>query len=114
MSRVLLGTFGGALLVMGIIMIPYPGPGWLVVFAALALLSREFHWAKRLRDHAKGFYDKWEDWLARQPFAIKSIFWLATATLVIVTIWISNGYGVLHHIFIPSVDADWLYSPFAR
>lgn len=40
---------GGLLLVAGVIMIPGPGQGWATVFLALAVLSTEFSWARRVR-----------------------------------------------------------------
>src|SRR5215468_10502274 len=43
--RIGVGVLGGLVLVAGILMIPYPGPGWLVVFAGLAVLATEFAWA---------------------------------------------------------------------
>lgn len=47
--RVGVGIVGGLLLVAGIIMIPGPGQGWATVFLALAILSTEFSWARRVR-----------------------------------------------------------------
>jgi uncharacterized protein (TIGR02611 family) len=53
-------------LVAGIIMIPYPGPGWLVVFIGLAILGTEFDWARRLLSYARSRYDRWNAWQHRQ------------------------------------------------
>jgi tellurite resistance protein TerC len=39
---------GTSLLVIGLIMIPAPGPGLVVVFVALAILGNEFAWAREL------------------------------------------------------------------
>ncbi|WP_369794636.1 PGPGW domain-containing protein [Kutzneria sp. 744] len=36
---------GFAVLALGIVLIPYPGPGWLVFFAGLAILATEFTWS---------------------------------------------------------------------
>lgn len=44
---------GFALLALGVVLIPLPGPGALVIFAGLALLAREFVWAERLLHRAK-------------------------------------------------------------
>jgi uncharacterized protein (TIGR02611 family) len=41
---ILLG--GWALVLAGILLIPLPGPGWLVVGLGLLLLSRESRWAR--------------------------------------------------------------------
>lgn len=46
-------TVGVALLIAGVILIPLPGPGLLVILAGLAVLSVEYHWARRLRDEAR-------------------------------------------------------------
>jgi uncharacterized protein (TIGR02611 family) len=39
---------GFAILLAGLIMLLTPGPGWPAIFAGLAILATEFHWAKRL------------------------------------------------------------------
>jgi uncharacterized protein (TIGR02611 family) len=44
---------GFTLLVIGVIMLVTPGPGWLVIFLGLTLLAAEFVWAKRLMDRMK-------------------------------------------------------------
>lgn len=35
---------GGLLLILGLILIPLPGPGFLVIFAGIFVLSLEFAW----------------------------------------------------------------------
>ncbi|MEV4923494.1 TIGR02611 family protein [Streptomyces roseoverticillatus] len=37
---------GLAVVVAGIIMLPLPGPGWLVIFAGMAIWATEFVWAQ--------------------------------------------------------------------
>jgi len=44
---------GIVVILIGIPMIPLVGPGWLVVFTGLAILSSEFEWAGRLRDRIR-------------------------------------------------------------
>lgn len=48
------GLVGILVILIGIPMIPLFGPGWLVVFTGLAILSTEFPWAGRLRDRILG------------------------------------------------------------
>lgn len=43
-------AIGLPLIGLGIILIPLPGPGLLVMLAGLFVLSLEFDWAKRRRD----------------------------------------------------------------
>ena len=40
-------------MLIGIVMLVTPGPGWLVIFLGLGLLAAEFVWAKRLMDRMK-------------------------------------------------------------
>ncbi|TJZ41891.1 TIGR02611 family protein [Streptomyces piniterrae] len=37
---------GLAVVVVGVIMLPLPGPGWLVIFAGMAIWATEFVWAQ--------------------------------------------------------------------
>lgn len=37
---------GLAVVIIGIIMLPLPGPGWLVIFAGMAIWATEFVWAQ--------------------------------------------------------------------
>ena len=44
---------GFTLLLLGLIMLITPGPGWLTIGLGLALLGAEFVWARRLLDRLK-------------------------------------------------------------
>src|SRR5262249_61548682 len=46
--RVRIAGLGLIVVVAGIILLPLPGPGWLVVFAGIAIWATEFVWAERL------------------------------------------------------------------
>lgn len=39
--------FGGALMILGVILIPLPGPGMLVMLLGLGVLATEYEWARR-------------------------------------------------------------------
>ena len=52
--RWLIIVFGGLVTVVGLILIPVPGPGGLpVTLAGLAILATELPWAKRLMENLK-------------------------------------------------------------
>lgn len=108
-KKVGIGLVGGIVLLVGIILIPYPGPGWLVVFAGLGILSTEFDWARRVLAYARHKYDAWSAWVSRQNIAIKSLIWLLTAAVVVVTIWLLNGYGLINQVL--GLGWDWVKSP---
>ena len=44
---------GFTLLLVGVVMLVTPGPGWLVIFLGLGLLAAEFVWAERLMKRIK-------------------------------------------------------------
>ncbi len=56
--RVVNVVVGFFLLAAGAVMLVTPGPGWVAIFAGLALLAREFEWARRLLDRAKQAFAK--------------------------------------------------------
>ncbi len=52
MKRAVVAVLGVALLLIGIALLVLPGPGFLLIAAALALLATQFDWAKRPLDYA--------------------------------------------------------------
>jgi uncharacterized protein (TIGR02611 family) len=48
-KRILVIVSGSAVVIAGVAMLVLPGPGFLVIFAGLAILATEFDWADRLR-----------------------------------------------------------------
>jgi len=51
--RIFRVVVGFTLLLVGLVMIFTPGPGWLVILLGLGLLAAEFVWARRLMDRIK-------------------------------------------------------------
>jgi uncharacterized protein (TIGR02611 family) len=108
-KRVGVAIVGGLVVVVGIVAIPYPGPGWLIVFAGLAILATEFEWAQRILDHARGKYDQWQEWLKKQNLVIRLSILIATGLIVITTMWLLNVLSFVNLIFHSNVT--WLNSP---
>lgn len=52
-KRFLRILFGFTLLILGVVMLVTPGPGWLTIILALGILAAEFVWARRLLDRMK-------------------------------------------------------------
>lgn len=110
--KTLIALLGWSVLLLGMVMIPYPGPGWVIVFVGLSILAKEFEWASDMHDFVRRKYDEWYAWIARQPGYVRVIFWCLTALTVIITVWLVNGYGLLSSWL--NLDIDWLSSPFVR
>ncbi|MDN5860465.1 MAG: TIGR02611 family protein [Pseudonocardia sp.] len=101
---------GAAVLVVGIIAIPYPGPGWFIVFAGLAILASEFTWARRLLHYARGKYDAWTEWLSRRSPTVRILVIAATALIVVATLWLLNAFWLVAE-WVGVTDWMWLRSP---
>jgi uncharacterized protein (TIGR02611 family) len=108
--RVGVAVLGGIVLVAGVVMIPYPGPGWLVVFAGLAILASEFHWARRVLHFARAKYDAWTDWLGRQSLLVRLMVLALTGLVVLVTLYLLNAFYLVARLV--GLGAwTWLQSP---
>ncbi len=68
--RVLITLLGIGVVVIGLILVPLPGPGWLIVFLGLTLLGTEYSWARRvlgwLRRVLARFWERWNAWRAQR------------------------------------------------
>jgi uncharacterized protein (TIGR02611 family) len=111
-KRVFTAVIGGAVVVIGAVLIPYPGPGWLIVFSGFAILATEFAFAARALDWLKVKYEAWVNWLKRQNRTIQGLVLMATGLVVIVTLWLLNTYGLINSLL--HLEWDWLQSPFFR
>lgn len=98
-KKVGVGVLGGLVVLIGLILVPYPGPGWLIVFGGLAILSSEFEFAARALEFAKGKYDAWASWLKGQNLFIKICVLAFTGLVVLATLWLLNAFGIIVNIF---------------
>jgi uncharacterized protein (TIGR02611 family) len=80
--RVVVAIIGFAIIVTGLALIPLPGPGWLIVFGGLAVLSTEFVWAERLLHFARSKVRGWTEWVLRQSLALRALIGLVGLAFV--------------------------------
>jgi uncharacterized protein (TIGR02611 family) len=85
--KIIVGVLGAAIIVTGLIMVPFPGPGWLVVFAGLAVLATEFAWASRLLHIAKEKLVAATDWLKRQNWFVRIVAGALTLIVAAAIVW---------------------------
>jgi uncharacterized protein (TIGR02611 family) len=111
-KRIITGILGALVVLVGIVMIPYPGPGWLVVFAGFAILATEFEFAARTLEWLKERYEGWVNWLKKQHLSIQILVLGFTGLVVLVTIWLLNAPGMVNAFF--DLGLDWLTSPLFR
>jgi uncharacterized protein (TIGR02611 family) len=82
---------GVAVIVIGIILLPLPGPGWLIIFAGLGILATEYEWAARLLSWARAHVRRWTQWIAAKPLWVRVILGVVTFIVVaaiVVAAWI--------------------------
>lgn len=64
---------GGVIVLLGVVLIPAPGPGWLIVFAGLGILATEFAWAQRVLLFAKVKVSAWTHWIMAKPLWLRGV-----------------------------------------
>lgn len=70
--RILVTLLGLAVIVVGIVLLPLPGPGWLIIFAGLGILATEYAWAARLLHRTRRYVEAWTRWALRQPPLVRA------------------------------------------
>jgi uncharacterized protein (TIGR02611 family) len=94
--RVGITLLGVAIILVGIVLLPLPGPGWLVIFAGIGVLGTEYAWAARLLTAVRSRVKAWTDWTRAQSrpvrLAIGAAGLLVLAAVVVVGLVL---YGVL-------------------
>jgi uncharacterized protein (TIGR02611 family) len=79
-GRIVLQTtvavIGTTVVVVGAVLIPLPGPGWLIVLTGLAILAAEFAWARRLLAFARARLEAWWRWVGRQHILTRALIGL--------------------------------------
>jgi uncharacterized protein (TIGR02611 family) len=87
--RIGVGVLGSLIVAAGIVMVPFPGPGWAVVILGLAVWAVEFSWAKRALEFTKRHVQSWTRWLGRQNWPVRILVGLATFLFVCLIVWAS-------------------------
>jgi uncharacterized protein (TIGR02611 family) len=60
--QVVIFLLGLAVVAGGVVMLPLPGPGWLIIFAGIGLWATEFPWAQRVLRWTKRQLMEWAHW----------------------------------------------------
>ncbi|MFT3663389.1 MAG: TIGR02611 family protein [Gordonia sp. (in: high G+C Gram-positive bacteria)] len=97
---------------VGIVTIPYPGPGWAVVFVGLLILSQELEWAARLRHWIMEKLNRlYSDHIDGNRLAQAGLG-IATCAIVLLTLWLTGALSLAGGWV--GLDWAWLSSPFSR
>ena len=98
---------GLIIVVSGLLLVPLPGPGWIIVFAGLALWGSEFEWAQRLLDWVKTKVREWNDWVRARPLWVQGLAALATFAAILAIFWLLFRISGVPA-FLPDAAEGWL------
>jgi uncharacterized protein (TIGR02611 family) len=87
--KVVVGVVGALVVGLGIVLLPLPGPGWLVIFAGFGIWTIEFPWAKRLFHFVNRHRQRWTVWLREQPRSTRIGLGVVVLILAVAVIWLS-------------------------
>ena len=94
---------GALVFAIGVVLIPFPGPGWLIVLAGLAIWALEFVWAQRLLHFTRSQLEKWWRWLRQQNMLVRLLAGLVGLVFVVSIVWLSLRFSL----GVRSLDEFW-------
>ena len=80
------------MVIVGLLMVPFPGPGWFVVILGLLILGSEFVWARRLLGVVRVQVRAWTEWMGRQSWYVRLAVGLATAAFVGLVLYLTARF----------------------
>jgi uncharacterized protein (TIGR02611 family) len=96
--RSLVGLTGLVIVILGLILVPLPGPGWLIVLTGIAIWAIEFMWARRLLRFTTAQLYRWNSWQRGLHWLIRVPLLAAfVAALLVITaagLWLSIKQGL--------------------
>jgi uncharacterized protein (TIGR02611 family) len=100
--KIVVGVAGLAVVMLGLILVPLPGPGWLIVLLGLSIWAIEFAWARQLLEFTRRQVYGWTRWVTRQPWPVRILVGLVGMAFVAVVVWqslkISLGVDVVERV----------------
>ena len=107
--RVAVGVIGLAVVVVGVVALPAPGPGWAIIFLGLGILATEFEAAHRILVWVRARYQAWVHWMGRQRRITRLLVMTAILLLVAVCAWFVGAFALVGSWL--RLDWQWLGSP---
>jgi uncharacterized protein (TIGR02611 family) len=90
--RIGVTILGVGIIAGGIVLLPLPGPGWLIIFAGLGLLATEYEWAARLLRYARRTVSRWTTWVSNQGRGVQLL--IGFAGLVLLAALVAGAWWV--------------------
>jgi uncharacterized protein (TIGR02611 family) len=87
--KIAVALAGLLVVAVGALLIPLPGPGWLIVLGGLGIWAIEFSWAQRLLSFTRRHLLAWTRWVTRQSWTVRIALGLVGMIFVSVVVWAS-------------------------
>jgi len=92
--RTIVAILGALVVLIGLVLVPLPGPGWLIVIGGLAIWAVEFQWARRLLVFTRRQVQAWTQWIGRQSWPLRLVIGATGILFVATVIWLSLKLGL--------------------
>ena len=100
-KKIIIAFVGGLVFVVGLALIPLPGPGWLIVLGGLGIWAIEFVWARQLLQFTRDRLRGWTTWVGMQSLPVRLLIGLIgllfVAAVAVLTIRYSFGVNLIAH-----------------
>lgn len=71
--RIGVTVLGCVVIVIGIVLLPLPGPGWVIIFGGLGILATEYPWAARLLRWTRRLATRSGEWIKSRGLALQIV-----------------------------------------
>lgn len=88
--RIGVTVLGSLVVAIGIVLLPLPGPGWVIIFGGLGILATEYPWAARLLRRVRSFVTRMGDWVKARGLLLQIVFGVLSVAFlaaVILGVW---------------------------
>jgi uncharacterized protein (TIGR02611 family) len=92
--KVCVALLGGGVVLTGLVLVPLPGPGWVIVFAGVAIWAVEFHWARRLLAVGHRYLGRSGRVVREVPLPVRVLAVALVLAVVALLMWSSWRYGI--------------------
>lgn len=100
--KIFIAALGAVVVAVGFVLIPLPGPGWLIVILGLTIWAIEFVWARHLLRFTRDRLRSWTQWVGRQSLLVRILIGLAglvfVAMVAYLTLRLSFGLDAWHYV----------------
>lgn len=88
------GILGLAVVMLGLALVPLPGPGWLIVLLGLSIWAIEYSWARHLLTFTRRQLQAWTRWIARRSWPVRILVGLVGLVFVAAVVWGSLRFSL--------------------